>query len=263
MSPEARKEMVRFLYDIKGVEDLVVLNTCSRVEVALYGNVNVELVKRLMHFHRLSENEYFILRGEDAFRHVVMVTAGLKSAWAGEFHVVSQVKAALEESNSMGMLDGRLKGFFDDALCTVKKVRRAVSGMLEVKEIESTAIDYLSKKMDISTSKVVILGSGSIGTAVARLLKGGNVKIVHHDEIIPQCDALICALSSKEPVVKVKPNKNCMVLDLGMPPNCMPEVGAVSLDDLKNWRRAETGAIDEAMLKAQKIISNEIKKHHI
>jgi hypothetical protein len=41
----------------------------------------------------------------------------------------------------MGMLDGRLKGFFDDALRTAKKVRRAVEGMLEVKEIESTAVD--------------------------------------------------------------------------------------------------------------------------
>ena len=150
MSQESRKEMVRFLYDIKGVEGLVVLNTCNRVEVALYGSVNVELVKRLMHFHRLAEGEYFILRGEEAFRHVVMVTAGLKSAWAGEFHVVSQVKDALEESRAMGMLDGRLKGFFDDALRTAKKVRRAVEGMLEVKEIESTAVDYLSAKMDLS-----------------------------------------------------------------------------------------------------------------
>ena len=259
MSPEARKEMVRFLYDIKGVEGLVVLNTCNRVEVALYGGVNVELVKRLMHFHRLAENEYFILRGDEAFRHVVMVTAGLKSAWAGEFHVVSQVKDALEESKTMGMLDGRLKGFFDDALRTAKKVRRAVEGMLEVKEIESTAMDYLSAKMDLSKARIAVLGSGKIGSAVAKLLKGANVKVVHHGERIPACDALVCALAARKPVV-TKPRKGCVILDLGMPPNCSPDVGAVSLDDLKNWRRAETGALDEAMARAAKVIADEIKK---
>lgn len=258
LSPEARKEMVRFLYGVKGVEGLVVLNTCSRVEVALYGSVDVELVKRLMHFHRLSESEYFILEGADAFRHVVMVTAGLKSAWAGEFHVVSQVKDALDESLECGMLDGRLKGFFDSALRTAKKVRRAVSGMLEVKEIESTAVDYLASKIDLASSRVAVLGSGKIGSAVAGMLKGGNVTVVHHGERIPRCDALVCALSTRKPVV-TRPRKGCVVVDLGMPPNCASGAGAVSLDDLKNWRRAQTGAIDEAMARAESVIASELE----
>jgi glutamyl-tRNA reductase len=51
-----------------------------------------------------------------------------------------------------------------------------------------------------------------------------------------------------------------VILDLGMPPNCSPEAGAVSLDDLKNWCRAETGALDEAMVRAAKVIADEIKK---
>ena len=51
-----------------------------------------------------------------------------------------------------------------------------------------------------------------------------------------------------------------MILDLGMPPICSPDVGAVSLDDLKNWRRSETGALDEAMACAAKVIADEIKK---
>jgi glutamyl-tRNA reductase len=262
LSPESRKEMVRFLYGIKGVESLVVLNTCSRVEVALYGSVDIELVKRLMQFHRLNESEYFILEGADAFRHVVLVTAGLKSAWAGEFHVVSQVKDALDESLERGMLNGRLKGFFDSALRAAKKVRRAVSGILEVKEIEATALDYISSKMDLDSARVVVLGSGKIGSAAAEMLKGCNVRVVHHGERIPHCDALICALSAQSPVVK-RPRKGCVIVDLGMPPNCAPSAGAVSLDDLKNWRRAQTGAIDEAMALAEDVVASELKKSRI
>lgn len=256
--PDARREMLRLLYGIKGVEGVAVLNTCSRVEVALYGNVDVELVKRLMHFHHLREGEYFILEGADAFRHVVMVTAGLKSAWAGEFHVVSQVKDALDESLECGMLDGRLKGFFDCALHAAKKVRKAVSGMLEVREIESTAVDYIASRIDLASARVVVLGSGKIGSAVAGMLKGRNVKMVHHGEKIPHCDALICALSAQKPVV-TRPRKGCVVVDLGMPPNCTPASGAVSLDEIKNWRRAQTGAIDAAISRAESVIASELE----
>lgn len=257
LSSQARKEMVRYLYDIKGVESLVVLNTCNRVEVALYGNVNVELVKRLMQFHHLSEKEYFIFEGADAFRHIVLVTAGMKSAWTGEFHVVSQVKEALHESLAHGMLDGRLKGFFDSALRAAKKVRNAVSGMLEVKEIEATAVDYLRAKINLKSAKIVVLGSGRIGMAVAAHLKGYDVRIIHHNEKVPRCDAIICALSVKEPFI-TKARKNCIIIDLGMPPNCSDGIGAVSLDDLKKWRRAETGALDVAISKAEEIINTEV-----
>ena len=113
--------------------------------------------------------------------------------------------------------------------------------------------------MDISKARIAVLGSGKIGSAVTKLLKGANVKVVHHGERIPACDALVCALAARKSVV-TKPRKGCVILDLGMPPNCSPDVGAVSLDELKNWRRSETGALDEAMECAAKVIADEIKK---
>lgn len=260
LPPEARREMVQFLYEVKGVEGLVVLNTCNRVEVALHGNVNIDFVKRLMRFHRLAESEYFILENDAAFRHLVKVTSGLESVWVGEFHVVSQVKDAVEEAAAAGVLSGRLKGFFDDVLRVSKEVRHAVADVLDVKEIEATAVDYLAKNIELSTAHVVVLGSGKIGNAVASLLNGGGnvradkVTVVHHGETIPPCDALVCALSATEPVVAARVAGR-LVIDLGMPPNCSPDVGAVSLDDLKNWRRVETGALAEAMSRAETVIA--------
>ena len=254
LPPEARREMAQLLYGMKGVEGLVVLNTCNRVEVAVHGSVAVASVKRLMRFHRLAENEYFVLEGDEALRHLVKVTAGLESAWAGEFHVVSQVKDALEASAAAGMLSGRLKGFFDDVLRISRDVRHAIGDLLEVKEVEESAVDYLAANLDLSSARIVVLGSGAVGSAVAKLLVGRHVTVVHHGEVLPPCDALICALSAALPVVtEAVPGR--LVLDLGMPPNCSPSVGAVSLDDLKNWRRAETGALDEALKRAEAVIA--------
>lgn len=258
LSPEARREMVRFLYEVKGVEGLVVLSTCNRVEVALHGSVNLDFVKRLMRFHRLAESEYFLLEGDDAFRHLVKVTAGLESAWAGEFHVVSQVKDAVDEAAAAGVLNGRLKGFFDDVLCVSREVRHAVADLLEVKEIEETAVEYLAAKLDLATARIVVLGAGKVGSGVAALLKGRNVSLIHHGDGIPPCDALVCALAADDPVVTAH-EEGRLVLDLGMPPNCAPEVGAVALDDLKNWRRAQTGALDEAMARAEAVIAAHLK----
>ena len=254
LPPEARREMAQLLYGMKGVEGLVVLNTCNRVEVAVHGSVAVESVKRLMRFHRLAENEYFILEGGEALRHLVKVTAGLESAWVGEFHVVSQVKEALEASAVAGMLSGRLKGFFDDVLRLSRDVRHAIGDRLDVKEVEESAVDYLAAKLDLSSARIVVLGSGAVGSAVAKLLEGRHVTVVHHGEALPPCDALVCALSAAAPVVtEAVPGR--LVVDLGMPPNCAPSVGAVSLDDLKNWRRAETGALDEALKRAEAVIA--------
>lgn len=258
LAGEARREMTGFLREIKGVDGLVTLNTCNRVEVVLHGDVNLEVVKRLMRFHRLEENEYFILEDDDAFRHLVMVASGLESAWAGEFHVVSQVKEAVEIAVEAGTIDGRLKGFFDDVLRLSKDVRHAVEGILEVSEVETAAVECLAARVDLQTARIVIMGTGKAGTAMAAALTGKNVTMIHHGEKIPPCEALVCALAAPEPVVTA-PIEGCVVVDLGMPPNCSPEAGAVSLDELKNFRRAETGALAAAEAAATRIIDGYLR----
>lgn len=259
LPPAARREMACLIYGMKGVEGLVVLNTCNRVEIAVHGSVNLDSLKRLMRFHRLVEGEYFVLEGAAAFRHAVMVAAGLESAWAGEFHVVSQIKAALAEAAAADMLNGRLKGFFDDVLGASKLVRHAIGDILDVKEVETTAVEYAAANIDLANARIAVLGSGAVGSAIAALLKGRDVRMVHHGEAIPQCDALFCALASGESAVTA-PVPGCrLVIDLGMPPNCAPCVGAVSLDDLKNWRRSQTGALDEAKRRAESVIAAELE----
>ena len=39
--------------------------------------------------------------------------------------------------------------------------------------------------------------------------------------------------------------------------------GAVSLDDLKNWRRSQTGAMTEAMARAESVIESELEGLHL
>ncbi len=242
---------------LKGVEGVVVLNTCTRVEAVIDGDVDIGLVRRIMGFGDLRDDEFFVIEESDAFRHLVKVSAGLESAWAGEFHIVRQVKDALDDAVSAGTMNGRLKGVFDEVLRVSKAVRHATEDLLDVKEIEATAVDYLASRIDLRSSRIVVLGSGTLGTSVANLLRGSDVAVIHHGDEIPACDALVCALSASEPLVVTNvPGR--LVLDLGMPPNCSPEVGAISLDVLKDWRRTETGAVDAAIARADDVIEAEM-----
>ena len=252
-----RRSVSRFILGLKGVEGVVVLNTCTRVEAVIDGDVDIGLVRRIMGLGDLRDGEFFVLDESDAFRHLVKVSAGLESAWAGEFHIVRQVKDALDDAVSAGTMSGRLKGVFDEVLRVSKAVRHATEGLLDVKEIEATAVDYLASRIDLRSSRIVVLGSGALGASVANLLRGCDVAVMHHGDEIPACDALVCALSASGPVVADSvPGR--LVLDLGMPPNCSPEVGAISLDALKDWRRAETGAVDAAIARADEVIDAEM-----
>lgn len=254
LTGEALRDAVRMIYGIKGVDGAVMLCTCSRVEVAVHGNVDAAFVRHMMGFHGLGESEYFVMEGAEAFSHLVKVASGLESAWAGEFHIVRQIKDALDASASSGTLSGPLKRFFDDVLRASKDVRHATADLLDVKEIEATAVNYLASRLDLSTARIAVMGSGAIGASVAALLKGRDVTVVHHGETVPECDALICALAADRPVVTAAvPGR--LVIDLGMPPNCSPDVGAVSLDELKDWRRTETGSVDEAIARADAVIA--------
>lgn len=258
MSSCGKMSILRLLYGLKGVDGVVVLNTCSRIEAVIHGDVDASLVRHVMGLGGLSDSECFTLYGADAFRHLVKVSSGLESAWAGEFHIVKQIKDALEEAASSGCMDGRLKGLFDDVLRVSKSVRHATEDLLDVKEIEYTAVDYLASRIDLGSSRIVILGSGALGTSVANLLRGKDVTVIHHGDEVPKCDVLVCALSATAPVITERvPNR--LVLDLGMPPNCATGVGAVSLDVLKDWRRRETGAIDEAVGRADCVIDAEVR----
>ena len=104
---EERMAVGRLVARVRGVREFFILNTCNRVELVVRAAPDPDtlaLLRRLVGFDRLAEEEQFVFRGFEAFRHLVRVTAGLESAWTGEFHVVNQVKEAVGESAAAEML---------------------------------------------------------------------------------------------------------------------------------------------------------------
>ncbi len=297
---EEREALGKLIPHIRGVREFFILNTCNRVELAVVASQDVAIIdvlKRLIGFDKLSRDEYFILRGYEAFRHLTLVTSGLESSLLGEFHIVSQMKDALEEAAENKWSGAAIRFTGAEVLRVSKAVRHAVEGSLHVAEIDQVAVRYLSVHGGLDDkTHIMVIGTGMVGSgAVQSLVKMGvkltwvyhvhkpdvsvfgddaQVEVIAMNEIhkaLDACDIVMSAVDSSKPVVTAEmcdavTDRNVLFVDLGVPRNIDPfyddyghGVTVADLDDLKLWHRVKTGTIKEVMSKADEVIRAEYK----
>ena len=291
---EERMALARLVAKVRGVSEFMVLNTCNRVELVAMAapDDDVEaLLKRLAGFDRLLPDEQFSYRGHEAFRHLVRVTAGLESSLLGEFHIVSQVKAAFDEAAGLHWSGAALNALGADVMRVAKMVRHSVEGMLRVAEIDQVAVRYLNVHGGIDArTHVLVIGTGMVGGGVVEALAAMGVKVewAYHRNIpdtsrfaenipvlvsmeeLPQSlarvDVVVSAVDVSRPVVTAGmcaavADRNVLFVDLGVPRNIDPfydewghGVTVADLDDLKLWHRVKTGIISDVRARADAII---------
>jgi glutamyl-tRNA reductase len=249
----------------------------------------VDVLKRLTALNRLRDEEYFCLRGYEAFRHLVLVTSGLESSLLGEFHIVSQVKDALDEAEANGWSGPAIRAAGAETMRVSKAVRHAVEGMLRVAEIDQIAVRYLSVHggLDAKT-RVAVIGTGMVGKGAVEALTraGAQVTWVYHvhkpdfprtaqlaelPNVLAEADIVLSAVDSARPVVTPEmcasvADRNVLFVDLGVPRNIDPfyddwghGVTVADLDDLKLWHRVKTGVLNEVRTKADAVIRAEYR----
>ncbi len=104
-----RYEALRQLHSAEGVDEVVVLSTCSRTEFWFWAAEPTLAANSLLQFlgseHglKLTEWEHFYRRlNEDALAHVFRVTSGLDSLVLGNPHITAQVRTCLEQAQTVG-----------------------------------------------------------------------------------------------------------------------------------------------------------------
>lgn len=298
LPPEERAKAAALVRCVKGVREFMILNTCSRVEIVARcarGLGCVPLLERIAGFDSLAEHEKFRLCGCDAFRHLVRVVAGLESPLLGEYHVVAQFKEAVAEAEKAGWCGARLKGGADQVMRVARLVRHSVEGLLHVAEIDQVAVRYLSVHGGVdSGSRVCIVGTGVVGTAVASALAGrvGRLVRVYHKnrpgaigtetlepiarlrEVLRESDVVVAAVDSARPVI-TPDFADCLsgrvvtMVDLGLPRNIdafFDDMGrgvtVADLDDLKLWHRVKSGVLAEIERRSDGVIAQESVEPH-
>jgi glutamyl-tRNA reductase len=124
--------VLRSLRALSGVDEIVVLSTCNRVEVyaAVSGSADQSarciagLLADRAKLLPVDMNRLARLRVDGAAaEHLFTVTSGLDSMAIGEQQIVGQVKAAARHAATAGTSGPTLTGLFDAALRTSKRVR--------------------------------------------------------------------------------------------------------------------------------------------
>jgi glutamyl-tRNA reductase len=282
---EAIGGMIRQIW---GVHEFFILNTCNRIEVvaAISREAGTSgILRRLLRFDQLPPDRFYMKRGFDAFAHLCLVAAGMDSQTPGEFHVVSQVKEAVDEAVTFGWAGSVIRELCDAALHISKDIRHEVEPLLDVAEIEDLALRYLAEQLPaLPDSRVLVIGTGVVGQGLMEdLLRRGchcvwayhrnapasSAQDAHRIEVIqlkdlarvlPTIDAVVSAVNASEPVLnrlehgaRLNP-RGVTLIDLGMPRNIDPAldtfgngVRVADLDEIKRWYRSANGTLDKVL----------------
>lgn len=184
---EQRQETLKALAERCGFEELVYIATCNRVEFVFQQREERPLrsARNRILDHFFSERadvsfqpeNFYLLGGDEAARHLFSVAASLDSLVIGEAQILGQVKEAFAESRSVGLVGGELQRLFQSAFHVGKKVRRGTDIGARKVSIVNLARECLAELVTSNPDvRVALVGSGEMTGKLAEALKGLGVK---------------------------------------------------------------------------------------
>ncbi len=159
----------------------VLLATCNRIEIyfsssklaSAQDTLNEILIRELDMNLDLT---LYSKHGEECFKHLSRVTAGLDSAIVAETEIQGQVKRAYLDACSNGGVCKELHFIFQKSLRIGKKVRAELGFFPKMPTLEkilyTTSHDILK---NLASSRVLFIGSSSINRQIIRYFKGKHI----------------------------------------------------------------------------------------
>ena len=167
-----------------GLDEVVLLSTCNRIEI--YGvasglNARVESLFELL---SASVPDYrphlYVHEGEDAVHHLLSVTSGLDSMVLGETEITGQVKHAYETARAAKLTGGVLNRAFQTALQTAKEIRTHTGVGRGATSVGSVAVQLAETIFGprFTEQTVMIIGAGKMGEACVRHLAKQGTRMI-------------------------------------------------------------------------------------
>ena len=286
MLEEAKKE---------GIPSLFVISTCNRTELYGIATHPFQLIKLLCKYTNGTVEEFeevaYIHKNKAAVSHLFKVATGLDSQILGDFEIISQLRAGLKRSKSLGMLNAYMERLANAVIQASKRIKNETELSTGATSVSFAAVQYIMARVPyVSEKNIVLFGTGKIGrNTCENLLKhtrnkhitlinrtkdkaeriAGKFNLIVKDysdiqSEISQSDVLIVATGAQHPTINKELlflKKPLLILDLSIPKNVAadvkenPNVTLVHLDDLS---RVTDNTLAQRQLEipnAEKIIS--------
>lgn len=183
-----------------GVQELVYVATCNRVEFAFVADGSTPMVEyRRRIFAELTGRPPFsgeaeqalrVWQGEGAAEHLFLLTAGLDSARVGESEVTGQVRESLELSRQLGLMGPRLEYVFGEALRVAKRVRPITEGKNGKVSLSDIALRHIDERLQRTPGAVALIGISPMTEQCARALAARDVPVVIVNRTRERAEAL-------------------------------------------------------------------------
>lgn len=175
------------LSSIAGLEEVVVLSTCNRMEVyALADQLDAaeQSIKDYLagdaEFASEDENHFYKKEKDEAARHLCRVVSGLDSMVLGETEIFGQVKQAYTQALQASATGGVLNKLFQKSFSVGKKVRTQTTIQGGQTSVGSVAVDLAEKIFGhLKYSEVMVIGAGEMSYITALRMKERGAKKIY------------------------------------------------------------------------------------
>ncbi len=290
------------------LHEVLILATCERAEIYLAASQFhapvQEVAKVLATTFALPvesvDSETEVLFGQGALRHLFRIVSGLESQILGESEILAQVRDAVRKYRDRHTVGPVLGRHFDRAFEVGKRVRHETAiteGNVSITSAAASLARFLDEPSLSEPHKemhVGVVGSGAIGTEVARVLRDRHAAVTlltskpervreieqRVDGITPKMrselpmliasfDSLVVATSTKAFIIEphmLEQGRPLRIVDLSRPRAVDPaisEVDGVSLIDLEGVNDFVAGQLQErslAVSAAEQIIEQELER---
>lgn len=165
--------------DLFGIDELMFLSTCNRVEFTLVsdGPVSIEKLIQCLYPELPTSEAVFLAKNveeykaEEAVNHAFSVASSIESMIVGEREIITQVRNAFDSSNKNKLTGDFLRLLIRQVIQTAKKVYTQTSIATKPVSVVSLAYHKL-KELNISLdSRILIIGSGATNATMCKFLK--------------------------------------------------------------------------------------------
>ena len=276
-----------------GLEEVVLLSTCNRVEV--YGTSATWVQGKVFRIFQqlcpdLDVTPYvYVKEGATAVEHLFSVTGGLDSMVIGETEITGQVKNAYQAAQQARLTGRVLNRLFQTALQVAKEIRTHTAIGRGATSVGSVAVELAEKVFDrdFSTKTVMILGAGKMGEACVRHLAKSGARAVlvanrsferaqvlaaefggqalpfeNRMDALAEADILVSSTGSpttvlhKEEIARILParrNRPLILIDIAVPRDIAADVEELDNVYLYNIDHLETIVRENSRMREQEL----------
>ena len=267
----------RYLNELKGIDgidEVMILSTCNRVEVLYVSKVDVvkSVIGYLSGYSKINREELekylYIKKDIDAVRHIFRVASSLDSMVVGEPQILGQIKEAYKwsvEFYTSGTTINRIMRRAFHAAKVVKSKTDIARGAISV---AYAALLKVKELMDVKGKKLLSIGNSEMNRLAcehfsehgAIISKLANRTVEHVVDLAEKYDArtfsldnlkeafedidiVVSSTGAHDPVIGpnvIPRDRDIVIVDLAVPPDTDRSVGrlgnvkVIYIDDLKN-----------------------------